>query len=372
MRLTLVISSLGSGGAERVLCRLANFWSDHGHQVTLLTICSGQPFYPLDRRVHHEELGVGWNSSNLLGALRGNAIRIRALRSAIRTSRPHLVVSFLTSTNVLVILATLRMRIPVVVSERIDPFHDDSLTVWRALRRLSYPLATKVVVQTESVLGRMKPQLGRAVTAIPNPVIDPGLRHDPDRSLDTRRWIMGLGRLADQKGFDLLIAAFAQIAKRHPDWSLRIVGEGPLRDSLERKIQELGIEDQACLIGRTKDPYALLAESDLFVLSSRFEGFPNALCEAMACGLPVISFDCPSGPREIIRNGVDGILVPQGDVSGLATAMDSLMSKKLQRREFSRRAPEVIRRFSMERVLADWERVISEVRGEFEMGSQGG
>jgi glycosyltransferase involved in cell wall biosynthesis len=363
MRLTLVIWGLRSGGAERVLCRLANCWVERSHEVTLLTLYPGESFYQLDKRVRHVALGVDSASYNLLEALRANAVKLLALRKAIAVSGPDVVVSFLDTTNILTLFATLAMRAPVIVSERIDPFHNNELPrMWRLLRRVSYPLAAKVVVQTQAVLARMKPMLGKIVTTIPNPVVDPGARHrSHDASSVERQWVIGMGRLTEQKGFDLLLEAFAQIADKHVDWSLRILGDGPAFASLEQQIRNLGLEGRALLLGRISDPFPLLAESSLFVMSSRFEGFPNALCEAMACGLPVISFDCPSGPSEIIRNGVDGILLPKEDISALAETMDSLMSDRDKRKSLAAHSPEIIQRFGLERVLDEWEQLFSEV-----------
>lgn len=364
MRLTLVISSLDGGGAERVLCFLANRWAERGHEVMLLTTSAGPSFYRLDERVRRLGLGTESNSETLIQGLRANLIRIRALRRAIAQYCPDIVVSFLDRTNILTILATTGLRVPVVVSERTDPFHNAQLPrIWRMLRRLSYPFAAKVIVQTEVVRDRMRRTLGGKVIVIPNPVVDPGVRHNRCETASmNHHWIIGLGRLSAEKGFDLLLGAFAQIAARYPKWGLRILGAGPCYASLQQQSCDLGVEGRVFLLGLSRDPYQLLAESSLFVLSSRFEGFPNALCEAMACGLPVISFDCPSGPSEIIRNGVDGILIPKEDVAALAAAMDQLMGDPERRKSLSARSPEIIERFGTERVLDRWEHVFTEVR----------
>lgn len=364
MRLTLVIASLDSGGAERVLCLLANCWAERGHDVTLLTTSAGPSFYHLDARVRRTGLGTESTSQTLAQGLRANVTRIRTLRRAIAQSCPDIVVSFLDATNVVTICATTGMRLPVLVSERVDPFHNTQLPrIWRMLRRLSYPFAARVIVQTKGVRDRMIRTLGGNVIAIPNPVVDPGVRH---RGLGTDlmkpNWIIGMGRLTAQKGFDMLLHAFAQLASRYPDWGVRILGVGPDYAALQQQIRDLRLEDRAFLLGRSSEPYQLLAESSLFVMSSRFEGFPNALCEAMACGLPVISFDCPSGPSEIIRNGVDGILTPKEDVAALAAAMDQLMGDPEKRNGLSMRSPEIIERFGTERVLDRWEEVFTEVR----------
>jgi glycosyltransferase involved in cell wall biosynthesis len=173
--------------------------------------------------------------------------------------------------------------------------------------------------------------------------------------------LVAVGRLVPQKGFDLLLRAFARLSSRHPEWNLVIWGEGPERANLERLREELCLTEASSLPGNHPRIYEALAESDLFVLSSRFEGFPNALCEAMAVGLPVVSFECPSGPAQIIRPGLDGVLVPPEDINGLEQALDRLMSDPALRVSMGTKARDVIERFSLEQILARWEVCIEEV-----------
>jgi glycosyltransferase involved in cell wall biosynthesis len=162
--------------------------------------------------------------------------------------------------------------------------------------------------------------------------------------------------------------AFAQLKERHPNWNLTILGEGPLRQVLESLRDQLGLTSRVFLLGYVRDTYYYLKKADLFVMCSRFEGFPNALCEAMACGIPVISTDCPSGPREIIRSGENGLLVQPEDVNALALAMDSLMSDEKERKRLGSRAVEVIERFSLEKIMRMWEEVLDASSGHKVLG----
>jgi len=362
MRITLVISSLCLGGAEGVLTRLAGGLCARGHQVALLTLDNGSvpPFYALDPRIRHQPLGLAGTTTGPLDALAANLRRVRALRRVVLTShggqRPDAVLSFMDTTNILAILALLGTSVPLAACERTDPRVYDIGSAWGTLRRLTYPLAALVVAQTESVR-RVLP--GKSV-ALPNPVelpadLGPGWIPPPGRLL------MALGRLAPEKGFDTLLDAFARIAPAHPDWSLAILGEGPERGRLEEQREALGFADRVQLPGRLDAPGGALRRAELFVLSSRFEGFPNALCEALACGLPAVAFDCPSGPAEILRHEVDGLLVPPGDVGALAQALSRLMGDDGLRGRMAARAPEVLERFGLEKVLDMWEALLMRV-----------
>ena len=363
MRLTLVISSLQCGGAERVMSTMANHWAAKDWQVTLLTLDDGSapPFYNLERRVSHIPLGLSWRSNNAISGLRNNLRRVSSLRQAIRDSNPEAVISFLSTTNVTTLLATRGMKVPVIVSERIDPGMYPIGKAWELMRRHTYPLADLLVVQSEAALGYFSGELHSHAVIIPNPVVSPTVNHHSPENQLIKPTVISIGRLDRQKGFDILLRAFAQSKGHHDGWGLTIFGEGPMRIELERLRDVLGLRDKVFLPGRVREPQAFLMQADLFILSSRFEGFPNALCEAMACGLPVIAFDCPSGPREIIRDGVDGVLVPSGDVYTLTSTMNRLMSDESERRRLASRAKEVLQRFALESVMRMWEEALGRV-----------
>ena len=321
-------------------------------------------FYRIDPRVKRIALGHTRQSKNWREFIGNNLQRVNRLRAIFRSSEYDVVVSFIDKTNVLVLLATLGLDVPVVVSERTDPRRYAIGTVAAGLRRVLYPSARAVVVQTAGVSTWAQRIVGKeSIHVIPNPISEQFLGIYGSVGTSGHCTVVAMGRLEPEKGFERLLAAFAKCAERHAEWTLRIVGEGTQRPQLRELAVELGLESRIKLDTVTKEPEKVLGDSDLFVLSSRYEGFPMVLLEAMACGLPVISFDCPSGPREIIRDGIDGILVPPDDVEALAKAMDSLMGAQKERQRLGGRAVEVKMRFGLPRVTEMWSEVLRKAAG---------
>ncbi|MGA9774280.1 MAG: glycosyltransferase family 4 protein [Blastocatellia bacterium] len=359
MRLTLVIHSLQGGGAERMMTLMANYWAAAGWSITLLTMDKGSAplFYALDNRVHSIPLDVASRSKNAAIALQNNLKRINALRHAISATRPDVVLSFMDKTNVLTLLATRGLNIPVVVSERSDPAMNHPGRVWANLRRLTYRMADAVAVQSKGAMNYFPAKIQARARIIPNPVSKPSACGSRAVFENGGMSIVAMGRLVRAKGFDLLLEAFAQVKDSHSSWNLIILGEGPLRKELESLRDSLELTDRVLMPGRVNNTYERLAGADIFVTSSRYEGFPNSLCEAMASGVAVIATDCPSGPREIIRDNVDGLLVANADPKALASAMNRLMSNDTERKRLALRASEVTKRFAVERIMPMWEEV---------------
>ncbi len=358
MRLSLVIYSMHGGGAERVMKLLCDAWSGQGHELTLITLAeAASDFFQVDPRVRRVGLGLLADSPGLCPALANNAARLRALRRALKASRPQAIISFGDATNVLTILATLGLKPPVVVCEHTDPHHHQVGRLWSALRRLTYPLADAVVGVSPAAEEYVKRFVRRRpVLTIPNPIQPPR----PDAGPPRRPWplgptVMGMGRLHPSKGFDLLLRAFAACQEAGPSWRLVILGEGPERPRLEALALELGIAQRVHLPGQVAEPAPLLRQAEFFVMSSRYEGFPMALSEAMSCGLAVVASDCSAGVRQIVRPGLDGLLVPPGEPEALAQAMLWLMQNPQGRASLAAKAPEVVERFGLRRVLEQWD-----------------
>jgi len=352
MRITFTIGTLEGGGAERILVLLSEAFVKRGHAVTVLTLFSeGSDFYELSSSVKRVTLGL---SSSFQAGL-----SFLSLRRSILSTEPDVVVSFMCRMNVMVLVSTLVSMTPIIVCERIDPKAHRIPFIWKWMRWWVYLFADSIVVQTEKARDYFLPRFESRVRIIPNPVLKP-VDDVSVQGLSENPLLITMGRLHTQKGFDLLLKAFARLKKKHPEWRLTILGEGPLRSELQRLCNRLGLLKSVYFPGIVKNPDHYLRQSDLFVLSSRYEGFPNALCEAMANGLPVISTDCPSGPSDIIRDGIDGVLVAANDIDALSTAMDRLMSDEAERKRLASRAPEITQRFGIEKVINLWESLLKE------------
>ncbi|ODG97544.1 group 1 glycosyl transferase [Nostoc sp. KVJ20] len=362
MKITLIIHSLTYAGAERVMSIMANYWAAKGWQITILTLDDNKiPQFDLDSRVVYIPLGIASKSPNAIIGIWNNLKRIGTLRNAIINSRPDAVISFTSKMNAIALLATRWLNIPVVVSERSNPVKSSLGGNWQQLRQHTYPFADRIVFQTKRARDYFPSKLQTNSCIIPNMVVLPPIEKQLSDKVLRERSLIAMGRFVREKGFDLLLQAFAQLKDRYPEWTLTILGDGTLRPELEALRNQLGLSDRIYFPGMVKNNYDFLQQAEIFIMSSRFEGFPNALCEAMASGLPVISTDCPSGPQEIIRDGIDGILVPNEDVSALAAAMERLMSDEEKRKSLAVRALEVTGRFSVEKIMGMWEEVLAEV-----------
>lgn len=357
MHLAFVLAGLGPGGAERVVSLITRDFCERGHDVTLFAFDSpGDPIYhAFDPRVRLVRLALP-PARGRLTALR----RVLALRRALLAAQPALVLGFLTKINVITLLATSATGLPVIVSERNNPQAQQASSAWnRAAARL-YPRAAAIVIQTEASRRALPPGVRKRAIVIPNPV--PAAARAPGAI--SPHVFAAVGRLEPQKGFDRLLQAFATIAGDCPEWQLAIWGEGPLHGALTAQIQALGLADRARLAGLSAAPGAWVTEATAFVLSSRFEGFPNALAEAMAAGLPVAAFACDFGPADLIADDADGLLVPKGDVAALAAALRRLATDPALRSRLGDAARINMRRFESDIVLAAWRNLVARLAAD--------
>ena len=366
-KILLLVSSMGSGGAERVASALANAWVSRGDRVILMPTFSGRGecFYELSsgvRLVYLADL-----ISRKVRTWITSIGRLHALRRFIAAEHPDVIVSFLPNVNVAAVIASAGLGIPVIVCERNDPFVEPISLFWQLARRLTYPLADVLMVQTQAVANKYASSGWglRRVRVIPNPVLKQIVDIVHPTIDTTIKHILSVGRLEDQKQFGLLIKVFATLTEAYPNWMLRVLGEGSLRKVLRQQITDLGLDSRVELPGQTMNVSEELTKADVFALTSKYEGFPNALLEAMTVGLPCVTFNCPSGPRELSMDGKVALLVPLNDEQAFRLAMEQLMLSADLRVSLGAQArASVMSRFSLEKVLKSWDSLFEEVKAK--------
>jgi glycosyltransferase involved in cell wall biosynthesis len=357
-----------AGGAERVMAQLCNHFAEQRYDVTLLTLSPiTESFYALSGTVKRDELDHPSLQSRF-GRFARVIARIAVLRRKIISLGPDVIISFVDLTNVTVLLATAGLKLPVIVSERIDPAaHAHRLSrIDRALRYLTYPRASRIVVQTNRAARFFDRSLVQKIVTIPNPVPPTNLTAKPDKPLSDGRFrIIGIGRLDHQKGFDVLIEGFTRLADRFPDWDVVIFGQGPDRAALLEKIDANGLAGRIHLMGVSADVASELARSHLMAFPSRYEGFPNALAEAMAIGLPAVAFENVSGVEDLVVSGQTGILVHQdqgrheGKERPFADGLSELMTSAELRAKMGTAAKFRIRQFEPRIIFREWDQLIA-------------
>jgi len=352
-KLAIYLPSLHGGGAERIMLKLACGMTSRGYSVDLvLARAQGDFLEQVPESIRLIDLHVNRDILSLL-----------PLINYLRQERPSAILSGL-HTNFIALWARWLARVPtrVIVSERSTLSHyvkhlsaDLRMWIMPQLVRWFYPWADSVVTVSQGVADDLRKLMKSSETrirAIYNPVVTPDLRAQAQVELD-HPWfrkgeppvIIAIGRLSSVKDFPLLITAFARVRRIHQS-RLLILGEGEERPKLNKLIHDLDLDDYVSMPGFVSNPLPYLLRSNAFVLSSQFEGLPGALIEAMYCGIPLISTDCPSGPREILADGKYGRLVPVGDVDALSVAICDALENKI-----ACPPPESWQRFDLDTIL---------------------
>ncbi|WP_020614564.1 glycosyltransferase family 4 protein [Sediminispirochaeta bajacaliforniensis] len=359
MRILFIVSSLGPGGAERVLSSLANSWSKR-HEISVLTLRSPQhDFYVLAPEVNRVSLDIErkyWYWPWAHWAI------IRGIRKTADRLKPDFVVSFVIKTNIFCLLA--KPKEPLVVCEH--SILDRADIDWRQefLRKHLYGRAFKIGVLTDSIRSSFMQRYpdidAKKVVVLPNPVSFPDASaiHKissadlfPSENIPVKI-IVSLGRLVPIKGFLALIKAFVLCYRKIPETRLVIFGDGPERKKLETAIPA-NLTGKILLPGITDNPAGVLAVADLYAVSSRFEGFPMGIVEALSSGVSCVGFDVP-GVRDVVESGKTGLLVPHGKVEALADAMIRLLSNPTELTTMGQEAREIAAKYSPDKVDTIW------------------
>jgi len=341
---------MNGGGAQRVISQMANSWVEKNHNIFILTISKEKPFYDLNEKLNIIQLNMTGKPNNPISGFYANLLRIKTVRKTIKSLSPDIVISFLTQTNIISTLACKSLNIPIIISERINPEKASISAIWKVARYIIYRLSNIIVVQTKFAQEFFKGYKTRTEIII-NPVKKIDLSRDIKEPI-----ILAAGRLTYQKGFDLLIKAFAGVSSK--EWQLIILGDGPERNNLHKLITDLDLINRVQMPGLVKNIDTFFSRASIFVLSSRFEGFPNILCEAMAAGLPCISFNCNSGPLDIIDQKVNGILVENENEEELSLAINTLINNEHQRETMGKEALKIAAKMNLGKVMHQWENII--------------
>ena len=352
--LLFYINSLHRGGAQRVLVQLAGRFAQSGWRAVLITSYREDDEYPLSEGVER----VSMEDAQLpQGTLRRNLSRILALRKLCREYRPAALISFMAEPNCRAVLATRGLGVRTIVSVRNDPEKEYFNRLFRFVGQRILPLADGCVFQTEAACAWFPEKLRRKSAVIMNQVDEAFF----DRSAcEEPHDVVAVGRLTAQKNHALLIRAYAALGP--VDDRLVIFGEGEKRPELEALIRELGLEGRVLLPGLSADIPCDIGGAKLFVLSSDYEGMPNALLEAMALGLACISTDCPcGGPAELIENGKNGVLVPVEDEQALTAVLRELLDGAEKRAALAGAARETAERFRPSVIFERWENYVRSV-----------
>ncbi|HZW63244.1 MAG TPA: glycosyltransferase family 4 protein [Flavobacteriaceae bacterium] len=361
-QLALLIPSLTPGGAERVFSTLANALVNKYH-ITLFVLFTCEVAYPIDKNIEVVFCaGKYQDERSIFKSIRMHYVFLQFLRKEIKKRNAQLILSFTTTTNVYAILVGNILKIPSIISERLHPDYGIN-RVWKTIRRALYPYCSVLVVQTESSKIYFDRFISvKKIRIIENP-ITPTLADSLQNILAAKeKIILSVGRLDYQKNQDLLIRAFSKIQAK--DWKLVLVGNGNKKKEYETLVSALGIQDAVTFTGVVSNVSPYLSRSSIFVLSSRFEGFPNALIEAMYFGLACIATQCPSGPSELIRNYENGILIPVEDEMALVKSLNTLINNPSLRQTFGDKAKHDALRFETEPILEKWEFLIKNTLGK--------
>lgn len=356
MKIFFIIKGLNySGGTERVTAILSKTLIERGHQIQIISIVGKgeNPFFTFDKKVIRHYLEPPKSSG--LPIMR-DIRRVRLMKDLFAKEKPDIIIIVDAGRSFVNIPATRGFT-------TITWEHFNVNTNWHLMHSLSRKIAVKysdmIVTLTQGDVEAYRKKFGATkVISIPNPVtVDLS-----ERTMMTEKRVLAVGRIVDQKGFDLLVKAWQIAYPKAPDWKLRIVGAGKLQHDLEKLIQALGVSNSVEILPPTKDVVTQYKQASIFALSSRHEGLPLVLIEAMAMGLPAVSFDCETGPRDIVIDGKTGILVPPLNIEKMAEGLVDLMTNAEKRMAFSKHAIEASAKFDIEAIVDQWEALFKQLK----------
>jgi len=350
MKILFITSSLSSGGAERVLSTLANHWSKKGWNIDVFILSTEKKFYPLNDNIKLYHSKKHYDNS-ILNYTR----QLLDIRKTIQKVQPTIIISFLDLMNISTLIASIGIQIPILISER-NNFDTLKGKHWRILRRLSYPFSSGMVVQSSYDFKQYDYVKSKQIIANP---LDEKLLLDVSLK-DKEKYIIAVGSLTHQKGFDMLIEALANIEMK--EWKCLILGEGEERDNLNAQIHQHQLENHVQLMGEKKEIFNYYKKASIFVLSSRYEGFPNVLNEAMAHGCTAVAFNCKTGPSEMISHEENGLIADAENIQDLTLNINKAMKNPTLRETIFYNAIKNREKNSLTKIAHQWEEYLNEIK----------
>lgn len=351
MKITFIIYSLEAGGAERVVSILANFFSKK-HDVEIFVFSEAPVFYKLSPKVRIKAIQYKKAKNLPLKRLRDSFSRISALKKLFIERKSHIIISFTTVINLYSIIANIFLNKKLIISERVDPKAHKLSAKIVYLRNLLYPLADKLVVQNHVQYRYFIKKLKKNKLVIIN---NPVEKIVPNSLIDEKVHIVNIGRLAEQKNHFALMDAFINANLM---CNLYILGDGPMKSNIEEYIIKNNMQHRIHLVGLQKDVYKYLKPNWIFASTSNYEGYPNALIEAMNAGLACIHYDCPSGIDEIVENEVNGYLIPMDEYSMFSSKLKELFFDKHKRNLFGSNARKSVQKLLINNIAKQWLKII--------------
>ncbi len=353
-----------AGGVERMATNIMNAMAERGHEVALFTwdLDGAEPFYPMDDSITWHRLDMGH-----AGRIAGNRLRARRaieFRRLAQSTTPDVVIGFQHGAWLFAEVSLAGCDVPVILAERSAPDQYDHTSAgkFRNLIFQSMRPAPAITVQSPNYVDRYPAFLRSRIVVIPNPVY-PARRFADPGTERAQRTLLSVGRLSYHKNYPALIAAFARLAPARPEWRLQIVGEGKERTALESLIEATGLGDRISMDGAVTDVASQYASADLFCLPSRREGFPNALAEALAHGLPAVAYEGCAGTGDLVEPGENGLLAEgNGDTAALTESLEVLMDDAAKRDRMGANARSIAGRFTPDRNYDAWERLFFRFR----------
>ncbi len=352
-KILFYIDSMQRGGANRVMANLTQFFSEKGYETVLVNdapLKTDDLEYDIPLKTERVFL---LNETERIGRLRKNFLRIKALRVLIKKEKPDVVLSFMGPPNVRLLLAAAFLHTVKIVSVRNDPYREYGSGIKKFLINLLFLAADGVVFQTQDAATYFNRSIRNRSRIIYNPV-DP--KFYACKWNATNKSIVLVGRLEPQKNPMNAITAFQGLSDAFSEYTLDFYGDGSLRSELETYVRSQGLENRVLFHGNCSRVEKVLETSALYVLSSDYEGMPNALMEAMAVGIPAISTDCPcGGPRALFADRESGLLVPVNDHKALRSAMEKVLSDSSYLALLVRNGSERASEFHPDCIFAQWE-----------------